>query len=159
MLMTAADLKRIVQLLGATGSAAGLRASEMSLESLRDLATKVKLTAYQDITREELIDRLVESAKSTDIKPIDDLMQMTYDELIQYFADTAPSSITLLNIMKELNYKVSAEDKKHLRKFVARQISETALFSRVASRDEHKESRDEHKESSRGGQTSGRKRR
>ncbi len=36
--------------------------------------------------------------------------------------------------MKELNYKVVSEDKKHLRKFIARQISETALFSKVASR-------------------------
>jgi hypothetical protein len=36
--------------------------------------------------------------------------------------------------MKELNYKVSTEDKRHLRRFVARQISETALFSTVASR-------------------------
>ncbi len=57
---------------------------------------------------------------------------MNYDQLIDYFSNVSPSNTELLRVMNELNYKVSAEDKKHLRKYVARQISETALFARVA---------------------------
>lgn len=138
--MTVADLKRIVELLGARGSAAGLRASDVPLNVLENIAKKLKLTINKDIVRNDLIDILVERVKSAELRPIDELMQMNYDEIVKYFAQVGPSNGELLNLMKELNYKVSAEDKKHLRKFVARQISETALFSRVASREESNDS-------------------
>ncbi|MCB9946232.1 MAG: hypothetical protein H6842_00230 [Rhodospirillaceae bacterium] len=132
--MTVADLKRIVRLLGADGAIAGLRASEMTKDVFRDLAAKSNITVSQSMTRDELVRNLVEGLTRTEIKPLQDLMKMSYEDLVKYFSDAALPNSALLDIMKELNYKVSAEDRKHLRRFVARQISETALFSDVASR-------------------------
>lgn len=132
--MTPVDLKRIVTLLGAPGAVAGMRASQIPVEDLEALAKRVKLPGKKATGRDELIDRLVNSVRIDSIKPTDELLRMSYDELIAYFSETSPSSAALMNIMRELNYKVGSEDKKHLRRFVARQISETALFSNVASR-------------------------
>ena len=134
--MNLTDLKRILKLLGPAGTAAGLRVSDISIETLRDLATKVNQKASKLAGRDELIEILISLPRKAPLKPTSELMTMNYDELVHYFNDVAPSSEDLLKVMKELDYKVSAEDKKHLRRFVARQISETALFSRVASRSE-----------------------
>ncbi|RFB81420.1 hypothetical protein [Methylovirgula sp. 4M-Z18] len=138
--MTPTDLKRLIALLGATGAAAGLRESDVvQYDSLIELAEKSKIKIWTDISHHELVELLIQSVHAVKIKSIDELMEMDYDHLIRYFSETAPSNSALLKIMKDLNYKVSAEDKKHLRRFVARQISETALFSKVASGDERKE--------------------
>jgi hypothetical protein len=129
------DLRRVFKLLGPSGTMAGLRASDIGLDVLRELASKAKLVIHQESSRDEIIEVLIRSLDKAPLKSTDELMQMSYDELVQYFSEVGASNDELLKIMKELNYKVGAEDKKHLRRFVARQISETALFSRVATRD------------------------
>ena len=87
--------------------------------------------------RDDIIDSIIDAMSSIDLKSTDELLKMSYDNLIQYFTAAAPSNEALLRIMKELNYKVGSEDKRNLRRFVARQISETALFSSVASRNQN----------------------
>ncbi|MGF1593393.1 MAG: hypothetical protein ACFCUW_08950 [Kiloniellaceae bacterium] len=133
--MKYADLKRIFRLLGSQGTVAGLSASDADADQLRSLASGAKLEIPDGATRDEIVHILVRSLEKPPLKSTDELLQMTYDDLVQYFNDVSPTNDELLKIMKELNYKVGAEDRKHLRRFVARQISETALFSRVATRD------------------------
>lgn len=132
--MTVTDLKRIMKLLGSNGTVAGLLASDIDIRSIRVLTVKICGREAVSEERDQMINRIVEKLGETTLKPTDELMSMSFDELESYFSKVAPSNDDLMKVMKELNYKVSAEDKKHLRRFVARQISETALFSRVASR-------------------------
>lgn len=132
--MNVTETKRIMKLLGANGTRAGLKASDIDLKSIRALAIKVCGRGVISDDRDHMIDAIVEKLGETTLKPTDELMGMSFEELESYFTKVSPSNDDLMKIMKELNYKVSAEDKKHLRRFVARQISETALFSRVASR-------------------------
>jgi len=142
MSLAAVELKRVVSILGHAGAIAGLRASDISEDDLRELAKRLRIDRCDKLNRDQLIDSLVRATRSNELKPIEELMQMTYDELIQYFDETAPSNSALLNIMRDLDYKVSAEDRKHLRKYAARQISETALFSDVARNGDRKRIRD-----------------
>jgi hypothetical protein len=132
--MNITDVKRIMKLLGGNGTAAGLKASDIDLRSIRSLVVKICGRENASDDRENMIDALVSKLSETTLKPTDELMGMTFEELESYFNRVSPSNDDLMKIMKELNYKVSAEDKKHLRRFVARQISETALFSKVANR-------------------------
>jgi hypothetical protein len=132
--MTLNDVKRIIKLLGRKGAIAGLCASEIRIDLFRSLALKSKLDVNYNAPYSDLIEEMVDILSKNNLKNTDDLLRMSYEELVQYFSDASPSNEDLMKIMKELNYKVSAEDKKHLRRFVARQISETALFANVASR-------------------------
>ncbi|MBM7324794.1 hypothetical protein JS562_17025 [Agrobacterium sp. S2] len=132
--MTLSELKRIIKLLGPRGAIAGLEASDLTREDLLEIASKTKKRFDENSDRSNLIDELVSSLNRVDLKPTDELLQMSYEDLVDYFAEVSPSNDDLMKVMKELNYKVSAEDKKHLRRFVARQISETALFANVATR-------------------------
>lgn len=130
--MMEADLRRILKILGPDGARAGILASSVSNSALWKIANKLGLHLSQEAAKPEVVDRLLEHMESPTLKPTDELMTMNYDQLLDYFSNASPSNVELLRIMKELNYKVSAEDKKSLRKYVARQISETALFARVA---------------------------
>lgn len=130
--MTELDLRRLLKILGNDGTKAGLLASQVSTAALLKISGKLDLRLPKEAERGDLIDQLISHVASPPLKPTDELMTMNYDQLLDYFSDTAPSNAELLRVMKELNYKVSAEDKKHLRRYVARQISETALFARVA---------------------------
>lgn len=133
MPLTLNDVKRILKLLGPVGTIAGLEASDLARDTLIELCHKAKISVGGDSSRYDSIRKLIANLNEVNLKPTAELLQMSYDELVQYFAHVAPSNEDLMKIMKELNYKVGAQDMKHLRRFVARQISETALFSDVAS--------------------------
>lgn len=133
--MTKTDLKRILKLLGSKGARAGLLASNIEVRSLRAIARRSGFSVEIQTSREDLIDHIVGALEQQSLKPLDELMRMSFQELEAHFAEVGPSNEELLKLMKQLDYKVSAEDKRHLRRFAARQITETALFSSVASRE------------------------
>ena len=133
--MTLSDLKKVLKLLGARGTSAGLKASDLPLVQVIEFARRTHAKFDEADSREKIIEAVVEELSRPGIKPIEELMRMNFDQLVDYFDSVRVSNEDLLKLMKDLNYKVGAEDKKHLRKYVARQISETALFSRVVSRE------------------------
>jgi hypothetical protein len=133
MPLTTSDLKRFVEILGPAGARAGLVASDIDDKNLIQVARKLKLPVERSAARDLLVDQIIDHYSAKILRPIDDLMKMSFDELVVHFTEANVSGQELMNIMKELNYKVGSEDKKNLRSFVARQISETALFSNVAS--------------------------
>jgi hypothetical protein len=57
--MTFTDLERLYQLLGPKGTIAGLHASDVRQELLREVASKAKLTVSDQVSRDELIEILV----------------------------------------------------------------------------------------------------
>jgi hypothetical protein len=132
--MNLTELKRLFKLLGPNGTLAGLQASNIEHEVFTEIATKAKVILPTDASRNATIQGLVDSLIKKDLKPTDALLKMSYEELVQYFNEMGPTNDQLLKIMKDLNFKVGSEDKRHLRRFVARQISETALFASVALR-------------------------
>lgn len=133
--MTLLDLKKVMKLLGARGASEGLKASDLSIDQIVEFAQKTHAKFDKSYSREKLIEAVVEELSRPGLKPLEELSRMSFDQLLKYFDSIRVSNEDLLQLMKDLNYKVGAEDKKHLRKYVARQISETALFSRVASRE------------------------
>ena len=126
------DIRLLKRLLGAEGAKVGLSASDHTLEDFQRLATAEELRDIDSFEREDLIAAIIESLTKKELLPLDKLIKMPYDELLAHFKIVSPSNSELINLMAELGYNVSAEDKKHLRRSVARQLSETALFSDVA---------------------------
>jgi hypothetical protein len=126
------DVKMLIKLLGPQGAVAGLVASDLETAQLSTLVKEAKVDINEPTGRELLVALLVTSLARRELKSMDDLIKMTYDQLVAHFEDVSPTNNELIKVMTLLGYKVSAEDRKHLRKSVARQLSETALFANVA---------------------------
>jgi hypothetical protein len=108
------------------------------MEDIRALAVKTKINLDGLSERTRIVEALVNGLAHKQLKPADELVKMDYDELVRHFDDVSVANSDLIKIMQHLGYKVSAEDKKHLRKSVARQLSETALFAKVAAREKNR---------------------
>lgn len=133
MPLTSSDLKRLVKMLGRRGAYFGLLESELSISDLRKVAQKLKITAPVRSKKSDIVDALIAWVERGVLKPIPDLLEMDYEQLVEYFNEVSPSNEELVRILNELDYKVSSEDRRHLKRFAARQISETALFAKVAA--------------------------
>jgi hypothetical protein len=124
-------------MLGRRGAYEGLLHAEVSTKALISLARRMGDEPSNEIDRSKVIDTLLDRAEGEKLLPLNQLMEMSFEELEDHFARVKPSADDLLRVMKQLDYKVSSSDKKNLRRFAARQISETALFSNVAGKNAH----------------------
>jgi hypothetical protein len=134
MPLTVTDVRHLIKTLGVEGAVAGLVASNVPSAEVRKLLSRGR--KQQELApdeRNELMAALVDSIYKPPLKPVSELMSMGYDELLEYFSKTGASNADLMGVLKELNYHASSDDKRHLRRYVARQISETALFTDVAA--------------------------
>jgi hypothetical protein len=132
--ITFSNLKTLIKILGPHGAAAGLKASDISLDEARSLAQGLAIKLENLDERDGIIDAIISESGRVGIKPIEELLKMSFEEISSYFDSARVSNTELLELMKQMNYKVSSEDKKSLKRFAARQISETARFAKVANR-------------------------
>lgn len=126
------DLRLIVDWLGPEGAKAGLRESHMALETLVSLARQRGLPLSPKPTREEVTNELAfEGRKKIDRDP-DTLMRMNKEELIAYFRKVLPTNRELEDLLDSLGVRYGSEERKHLARFAADELSDIGLFQRVA---------------------------
>lgn len=129
------DIRLLVHWLGVQGAKAGLKGSRsITVEILNRLAKELRIELSKRATRQELIDEIVRVASKRIDKSVDDLYQMQQDEIIHYFDDIGVESGELLDLLKQLDLKPSREGRRDLIRFVARELSETGRFMRIASK-------------------------
>lgn len=126
------DIGTLVQWLGADGALAGLENSTLSNAELRLLLGPSKQIFPSKVSREQLIIELIfGNAKRID-KPLDELLSLNEEKLLEYLKKAKPSYSELTAVLAELNFKPDSEAKKNLYRYAARQISQTGMFQRVA---------------------------
>ncbi len=135
MPLTLSDVRRLVRILGQGGASAGLKASDVPTRHLRDLSVEADASLGKASNRDAIVEGLVGALSRPMLKPVPELMTMSFEDILKYFELVRIPNVELLRLASELNLKVGTEERKHLRRFMARQISENALFSRVANRD------------------------
>jgi hypothetical protein len=123
---------KLVEWLGPEGARAGLRESNLSLADLVDMARARGLPLAPKPTRDEIANELAyEGVRKIDRSP-DDLVHMSPTELASYLEKKRPTLKELLSILSGLGIRPGSEDRKHLLRFAAREISEIGMFQRVA---------------------------
>lgn len=132
MPMTIEDVRTLADWLGEDGASAGLERSHLTVSELRELLEQMGKKLPSKVRRKDLVNEIVYGATKRVDRPVDELMQMGTEELLQYFELKRPSRTELLGILGELDFHPGSEAQKSLYKYAARQISETGMFQRVA---------------------------
>ena len=127
------DVRLLVRWLGAAGARAGLRESRhCTIDALMTAAQQFSVSVGKKVTRVKLIDELVRAASRRIDKSMDELFEMERDELVRYFDDVNVETEELLELLRELDVKVRYKGRRRIVDFVARELSETGRFRRIA---------------------------
>lgn len=127
------DVRLITRWLGTAGAKAGLRASRhITVEILSEVAQSIGIDLGRRATKKELIDEIVRVASKRIDKSIDELTEMSRDELICYFDELEVETEELIDLLKDLELSPARGGRKNVVNFVAQELSETGRFRRIA---------------------------
>ncbi|MER8975446.1 MULTISPECIES: hypothetical protein [unclassified Mesorhizobium] len=132
MPITIENVRTLADWLGEDGASAGLDRSHLTVNELRELAAQTGKKLPSKTRRKDLVNEIVFGAIKRIDLPIDELMRLGAEDLLDYFETKRPSRSELLKILGELDFHPGSEAQKSLYKYAARQISETGMFQRVA---------------------------
>lgn len=128
------DVRALIRWLGPEGARAGIDKSKVcTIEVLRRVAEKLGLSsAPKSVTRQQLVDDIIQIANRRIDRPLAELMRLREEELVSYFEKVNPDREELLDLLKEIDAVPTKESRKGLMHFAARELSETGRFIRIA---------------------------
>jgi len=128
------DARLLVQWLGCEGARAALVGSKRcTVKILRTMAEGLHCTLTKEMTRQQLIDSILEIAGKRIDKPLNVLFQMSEQDLVNYFTRIEVEAKELLELLKELDIQPHREGLRSMIDFAAQQISETGRYMRIAT--------------------------
>jgi len=128
------DVRLLFQWLGSEGTKAALTTSRRcSVKVLRSIAEGLGCVLNRDLSRQQLINEIIEVAGKRIDRPLEALYQMSYEELVDYFTGIGVETKELLELLKELDVQPHRDGLRSLIDFAAQQISETGRFMRIAA--------------------------
>jgi len=128
------DARVLARWLGVEGAKAGLEKSKTcTVDFLKELAAGLGLEVPNKPKRSELIDEIVRVAARRIDRPVDELYQMSHEELVEYFERLEVEPNELLDLLKGLDLDPGKDGRRNLVEYVARELAETGRFMRIAS--------------------------
>lgn len=125
-------IEKLVEWLGPEGTIAGLKASDITVPQLFDLAIRHGLTVEERVKRSDIIVELVNGSVSRIDKSTEELLEMSRADLKSYFSDKKVSRAELLKLLFELDIRPMPGGRVSLVDFAAREISDVGMYQRVA---------------------------
>ena len=130
----APDPKLLVQWLGRQGARQGMIESKNCTEqALLGMARSLGLEPDKKVGREQLVDQIIRVADKRVDKSPESLLDMTEEQLVNYFEEIQADPEELTELLKELDLDVPTSNSRGLVAIVARRISETGRFMRMAT--------------------------
>lgn len=126
------DIFQLVTWLGADGAKAGLEKSELTIAELIENFSDILPKTTSKMKRAEIIDFVVDVARKKNQKSIDELFDMSTDELQEYFIGQRFSRKDLLDILYQLEINPGSAAKKNLTNFTIDEISAIGMYKRIA---------------------------
>ncbi|TPK39222.1 hypothetical protein FJ492_22610 [Mesorhizobium sp. B2-5-4] len=128
------QIHTLIEWLGEDGAKGGLDRSHYTVKDLRTLASELNADVPAKAARKDVVSAIVSKVDQRIDKPVQELLTMSVSDLLEYFERVRPNKAELLTILGDLDFHPGSEAQKSLYKYAARQISETGMFQRVASR-------------------------
>ena len=129
------DVRLLVHWLGVPGARSGLKDSrKCTVEILSHIAQELGMEPAKKATRGDLIEDIVHIASRRINRTLEQLYEMSQDELVKYLEDAQVEPEELLDLVKRLDLDPGRDGLQNLIRFVAREISETGRFMRIASK-------------------------
>lgn len=126
------DIQKLISWLGVDGARAGLDKSEMTnselLVSFADLLPKNS----SKLKRAEIIEEIILATRKKSQKSVEELMDLTKEELTNYFHEQKYSRKELLDLLYVLEIRPGSSAKKNLTEFTISEISDIGMYKRVA---------------------------
>ncbi len=128
-------LQSLVDLLGADGAKAGLRASKrLTLNELVKIAELCNMKVKSKVTRNQLIDLLILQFDKRIDKDIEELKMMNSADLAEYLDRTGCSKEEVIELLNKYEFPYKKSDTRTaLIRHAADQISNLGLYERIAS--------------------------
>jgi len=126
------DIQKLISWLGVEGAKAGLYKSEMTNSELLESFANLLPKNSSKLKRSEIIEEVVLATRKMTHKSVEELMEMSKEELSSYFHDQKYSRKELLDLLYTLEIRPGSSAKKNLTEFTISEISEIGMYKRVA---------------------------
>ena len=126
------DIQKLISWLGVEGAKAGLDKSEMTSSELLESFANLLPKNSSKLKRSEIIEEVVLATRKMTHKSVEELMEMSKEELSSYFHDQKYSRKELLDLLYTLEIRPGSSAKKNLTEFTISEISEIGMYKRVA---------------------------
>ena len=133
MVIAADDIKTLVEIVGRQGACAALsRSDKISAEELFKTAEGLGISIPKRTKKSEVAIAIVKHVDRRIDKSLDELKEMSRQEILQYFSDVNPDAEEVVELLKSIDIKARARSRKGLLEFAAIQISSLGVFERIA---------------------------
>ena len=136
MSLLKSDIKQIVDLVGREGAIFALEKSKkINIKALFDLAKSIGLNPKTKDSKKNISTQLVQEVDKRITKSLDELKEMSKDDLILYFEKLECHQDELIELLKNIDLKAQVKTNKALIEFAAAQISSLGIFERLSNHD------------------------
>ena len=122
------DIQKLISWLGVEGAKAGLDKSEMTNSELLESFANLLPKNSSKLKRSEIIEEVVLATRKMTHKSVEELMEMSKEELSSYFHDQKYSRKELLDLLYTLEIRPGSSAKKNLTEFTICEISEIGMY-------------------------------
>lgn len=140
--MTPDNLDALRDWLGPEGAMAGLEKSDITNADLMFLARACKVEVSNKSPRRQLVIDLVMGPVNRVLKPIDELLAMSRDEIKRYLSEQFVSTKELTKLLEEMGIEPRTRGKARLLDFAASEISDLGAYQRIARGNERIKAKD-----------------
>ena len=136
MSLLKSDIKQIVDLVGREGAIFALEKSKkINTKALFDLALSIGLNPKTKDSKKNISTQIVQEVDKRIAKSLDELKEMSKDDLIFYFEKLECHQDELIELLKNIDLKAQVKTNKALIEFAAAQISSLGIFERLSNHD------------------------
>jgi len=126
------DIQELISYLGVDGAKAGLDKSEMTNSELIDSFSELLPKNSGKLKRIEIIEEIISATRRKNQKSVDELMEMTKEDLLLYFTSQKYSRKEIMNLLDLCEIRPGSAARKNLTEFAVSEISEIGMYRRVA---------------------------
>lgn len=132
MPLEALDLETLICWVGAEGAVAGLDKGHHTNAELMVLARENGVLVDSKTARRQIAIELVMTRLKRIDKSVDQLLEMTKEEVIRYLGDRMVSRAEMVRLMEDLEIAPKGRIRGKFIEFVANEISDLGMYQRVA---------------------------
>ena len=126
------NLESLIEWLGAEGAVAGLDKGHHTNAELMMLARENGVIVDSKTPRRQIVIEIVMTRLERVDKNIEQLSQMSKDELVRYFTDKMVSKAEMMKLLKSLELAPRGKIRGKFIEFVANEISDLGMYERIA---------------------------
>lgn len=126
------DVSTLTEWLGPEGAVAGLDRSDLTNSELMMLARTNEVQVDSKMPRRQITIELVMGRLDRIDRPVEQLLEMSKDELLGYFSDRLVSGHELRKLLEGLGIAPKGKMRSKLADFAANEISDLGMYQRVA---------------------------